>query len=528
MTWYESGRSYPGRPVSYVPDKRRAKHHRNKHRSDVVQNDAGVSRGHSSGICHEGLNNNRSSLILEVETVQQPQNTEKADRRRTVGLEAQEQVGVRSTDSGENTMMNGTKFQELVLDRNNLNEAYLRVCRNKGAAGLDGMTVDELLPYLRKHKQELLQALQNETYRPRPVKRVEIPKPNGGKRKLGIPTVIDRLVQQAMAQVMVPTFERVFSDNSFGFRPNRSAKDAIDRVVQFYNQGYHYVVDLDLKAYFDTVNHDLLIKFIEQYITDPWILHLIRRFLTSGVMNGGLFERSDKGTPQGGPLSPLLANIYLNELDKLLTSRGHKFVRYADDCNIYVRSKRAGERVLTNVTRFLEGDLKVTVNEDKTSVSSPLRAKFLGFSLGVGRGGAYARPAWQAKQRIKSALRKMTKRNRGVSLNLVFNEIHQKMRGWLQYYSVGKMTNFIRHLDEWLRARIRQYIWKQWKKLKTKVNHLVKLGLSGTSAYTMANTRKGYWRTAHSKTLTYTLTNKRLERLGLINMSKTLQSIQSA
>lgn len=325
--------------------------------------------------------------------------------------------------------------------------------------------------------------------------------------------------------MLTPIFERIFSDNSFGFRPHRGAQDAIAKVVKLYNHGYRRVVDLDLKAYFDNVNHDLMIKYLQQYIDDPWVLRLIRKFLTSGVLDHGLFARNDKGTPQGGPLSPLLANVYLNELDKELTRRGHHFVRYADDCNIYVKSQRAGERVMRSITRFLEKRLKVKVNPDKTKVGSPLRLKFLGFSLGVDRNGAYARPAKQSQQRVKQALKLLTKRNRGVSLIKMFEEIHQKMRGWFQYYSIGKLAGFIHCLDQWLRARIRQYIWKQWKKLKTKITNLKKLGLSYRDAYAFANTRKGYWRTAHSKTLNYSLTNRKLEHLGLINMSKTLQSI---
>lgn len=451
-----------------------------------------------------------------------------ADHRWMAGLEDQEHIGARSAVSGENTKMSGIKFQDLVLTRNNLNLAYQRVAKNKGVAGLDGMTVEDLLPYLKEHREELLEQLANGTYKPLPVKRVEIPKPNGGTRKLGIPTVVDRMVQQAVAQVMSPVFEQVFSNSSFGFRPGRSAQQAIKQVTTFYNEGYHRVVDLDLKAYFDTVNHDLLVKFIEQYIDDPWLTKLIRQFLTSGVMNHGLFESSDKGTPQGGPLSPLLANIYLNELDKELTKRGHKFVRYADDCNIYVKSQRAGERVLESISSFLENRLKVTVNREKTRVGSPLRLKFLGFSLGAGRGGAYARPATEPKKRIRQELRRITKRSRGVSTDKILFEIHQKMRGWLQYFSVGKMTRFIRALDQWLRSRIRQYIWKQWKKIKTKITNLKRLGLSNNDAKMSANTRKGYWRTAHSKTLLYTLTNERLERLGLMNLTKTLQSIKNA
>lgn len=458
--------------------------------------------------------------------MRQSQKTEtQADRLSRIDLENRKYTRARSANPGENKDVSVT-FQDLVLDRNNLNRAYLRVKRNKGVAGIDNVTVDELLPYLRENKEDLIASLRDGSYKPTPVKRVEIPKPNGGKRKLGIPTVVDRMVQQAVAQVLTPIFERIFSDSSFGFRPHRGAQDAITRVVNLYNQGYRRVVDLDLKAYFDNVNHDLLMKYLQQYISDPWILRLIRKFLTSGVLDHGLFARSEKGTPQGGPLSPLLANIYLNELDKELTRRGHQFVRYADDCNIYVKSQRAGERVMKSITQFLENQLKVKVNPDKSKVGSPLRLKFLGFSLGVTHKGAYARPAKESQLRVKQALKQLTKRNRGVSITKIFEEIRQKMRGWLQYYSIGKMTAFIQRLDQWLRARIRQYIWKQWKKFQTKVTNLKKLGMSYHDAYKFASTRKGYWRTAHSKTLTYSLKNRKLEQLGLINMSKTLQSIQ--
>lgn len=458
--------------------------------------------------------------------MRQSQKTEQlADHLSKIDLEDRTYTGARSIAFGDNQDMDVT-LQDLVLDRNNLNRAYLQVKKNRGAAGIDGMTVDELLQYLRENKDELITGLKTSSYKPFPVKRVNIPKPNGGIRKLGVPTVVDRVIQQALAQVLSPIFERVFSDNSYGFRPNRSAHDAIHKVEEIYNHGYHYAVDLDLTAYFDNVNHDLLIKFIQQYVTDPWVLKLIRKFLTSGVMDQGLFVRSDKGTPQGGPISPLLANVYLNELDKELTRRGHYFVRYADDCNIYVKSPRAGERVTRSITKFLETKLKVKVNKDKTKIGSPLRLKFLGFSLVGGRDGAHARPANEAKRKVKQELKRITRRNRGVSLTRMFKEINQKMRGWLQYYSIGQMRSFIQRLDQWLRSRIRQYIWKQWKKFKTKVTNLQKLGLSKTDAYTFASTRKGYWRTAHGKTLCYTLTNKKLESLGLINLSQTLQLIQ--
>jgi len=455
------------------------------------------------------------------------QKTEQADRQGIDSLEDKGYLGAHSVTDGESTVQNGVLFVDLVLARGNLNLAFKRVRRNKGAAGIDGMTVDQLSEYIYKHREELLESLRNETYCPKPVKRVEIPKPDGSTRKLGVPTVIDRMIQQAVVQVLSPIYEQVFSDNSYGFRPERSAHDAIKKVTSLYNQGYHYVVDLDLKAYFDTVNHDLLMNFVQQQINDPWLLHLIRKFLTSGVMNGRLFQKTTKGTPQGGNLSPLLANIYLNELDKLLTSRGHQFIRYADDCNIYVKSKRAGERVLRNITKFLENKLKVTVNQKKTTVGSPSRLKFLGFTLGVDRNGAYPRPHGMAKQRVKQSLKVMTGRSRSISWQQLMKEIRQKMRGWLRYYGIGKLKKFIQRLDQWLRSRIRQLIWKRWKKLKTRYRQLMKMGMTPEQAKTNANTRKGYWRTAHSKTMCYTYTNEKLERLGLMNLSKTLQLIQN-
>ncbi|WP_125711377.1 group II intron reverse transcriptase/maturase, partial [Companilactobacillus zhongbaensis] len=371
----------------------------------------------------------------------------------TVGLENQGKPEVRSAISGESTIRSGISFKELVLSNTNLNDAYKNVYGNKGAQGIDGMTVYDLKDYIKKNKSQLVKSLSDLSYKPKPVRRVEIPKPDGSMRKLGVPTVFDRLVQQAIAQVMTPVFEKVFSDNSFGFRPNRSAHDAIKRVTELYDQGYHVVIDLDLKAYFDTVNHDLLMKFIKQYIDDEWLLRMIRKFLTSGVMDGKFFQKSTMGTPQGGNLSPLLANIYLNELDKLLTSREHKFVRYADDCNIYVKSKRAGERVLEGVSKFLEKDLKLTINRKKTTVGNPRRLKFLGFSVGVSRKGAYPIASNQSKKRLIHSLKIITKRNRGRSLEVIFLEIERKMNGWLNYYGIAGIKTFIQRVDEWLRAR---------------------------------------------------------------------------
>lgn len=435
---------------------------------------------------------------------------------------------VRSTDSGENKMMSGIDFQAEVLSRDNLNRAFKQVQKNHGAAGIDGMTVEDLKPYLKEHKLELLVSLVDGSYKPLPVKRVEIPKPNGGMRKLGIPTVIDRLVQQAVAQVLGPIFEEVFSDNSYGFRPNRSPQLAIQRVVELYNEGYHYVVDLDLKAYFDTVNHDMLIKYLSAYVDDPWLLRLIRRFLTSGALNGKVLERSEEGTPQGGPISPLLGNIYLNELDKELTQRGHAFVRYADDCNILVKSPRAGERVLKSITKFIEKDLKLTINQEKTKVVPCARMKFLSYTIGVDKNGACIRIARQAKEKIKRELKRITNRNRGICLDRMLYEIRKKMPGWIQYFKACQMKSFIRQLDEWVRSRIRQFIWTQWKKIITKVRSLKRLGASSERAEGGARTHKRSWRVAHTDILTTTLTNRYLERLGLINLSATYGRLHNA
>ena len=270
---------------------------------------------------------------------------------------------------------------ERILDRNNLNKAYLRVKRNGGSAGIDGMTVEEMLPYLKEHREELLTALRNGWYHPEAVRRVEIPKPDGGVRKLGVPTVIDRMVQQAIVQVLQPMYEPQFSERSYGFRPNRSAHQAIGKALEYYEQGYRYVVDLDLAKYFDTVNHAILIGMLREQIKDERVVRLIHRFLKSGVLEHGLVSPTREGTPQGGNLSPLLSNIYLTAFDRMLESRGHKFVRYADDCNIYVKSRRAAERVMASCVKFLEGTLKLTVNQKKSQVGSPLKLKFLGFSL---------------------------------------------------------------------------------------------------------------------------------------------------
>ena len=442
-------------------------------------------------------------------------------------LEAEKKPNSAQRTSGDSDMENDVydNLIEKVLSRNNLNDAYRRVKRNKGVPGIDGMTVDELGPYLREHRQEIKEAIRAGKYKEAPVKRVEIPKPDGSKRQLGIPTVRDRFVQQAVAQVLTPIYEQVFSDNSYSFRPKRSAAVAIERARGCFESGLEVVVDIDMRKFFDEVNHDKLMYFIEQRIKDKLVLRLIRRFLVSGIMDNGMFQPSEKGTPQGGPLSPLLANIYLHEVDMELERRGHKFVRYADDMNIYVHSLRAGERVLESMTVFLEKKMKLVVNLEKSKVGSPRELKFLGFTLGRQSGAAVIRIHRTAKSRIIAKLKKITKRSRGVSLDKVLDDIKMIMRGWINYYGVAQIKKFLQITGAWLRRRIRMYIWKQWKKPKTRIKALMKLGATSDEAKRISYSRKGYWHLANTWEVASKLTNKRLETRGLLNLTKYYESV---
>lgn len=460
--------------------------------------------------------------------MRQSQKTGKSGYRQKDNVEHERYDEVRSTSCGEQMDQDGVStLFEKILSRNNLNLAYLQVVRNKGAAGVDGMTYDQLLPYLKENREGLLSRLRKGVYKPSPVRRIEIPKPNGGKRKLGIPTVIDRMLQQAINQVLQPIFESEFSDNSFGFRPKRSAQMAIMRAKSYYEQGYRYVVDIDMKAYFDTVNHDKLMYLIGKKVKDKQVLRLIRQYLMSGVMENGLIHHSVEGTPQGGNLSPLLSNIYLNEFDQFLESRGHKFVRYADDCNIYIKSKRAGQRVMSKAVKFLEGDLKLTVNREKSAVGSPLKRKFLGFCILPTKKGVKIRPHMKAKVSVKKKLKRITKRNRGRSVEVLFKEIKQLMNGWINYYGIGEMKGFMDELNGWLKRRIRQYIWKQWKNPRTKRKNLILLGIDKQKAYEWSNTRKGYWKIAKSYVLHRSLTDKELVSRGYMDISLKYQFIHS-
>jgi len=414
-----------------------------------------------------------------------------------------------------------------LVSRENLNAAYRKVKKNSGAPGVDGMTVDEAASYLKEHKDEIIGRIIKGKYKPMPVRRVEIPKPDGGVRLLGVPTVVDRVIQQALVQVLTPVFEPTFSDNSYGFRPKRSAYKAIMKAKGYYEEGYRYVVDIDLAKYFDTVNHDILMDMVMMEVKERPIIRLIRAFLKGGVMADGIVSPTEEGTPQGGNLSPLLSNIYLTRFDRLLEERGHRFVRYADDCNIYLKSRRAAERVMDSSIEFLEGKkMKLKVNRDKSSVDSPVRIKFLGFALYTRRNGTKGiRIHPKSVKRFKAKVRQITKRNRGRSFDQIVFELKQYTNGWIQYYGIADMKSLMVELNQWIRRRLRMYIWKQWKKVSAKYQNLMKLGATKKQAWEWANTRKGYWHMSNSWPLATTITNERLARRGYVDISKKYEAV---
>ena len=415
--------------------------------------------------------------------------------------------------------VNTSKLLEKVLDRENLNLAYKRVKKNGGSHGVDGMKVDELLPYLKQHGENLKQSLLDGKYRPQPVLRVEIPKPDGGIRLLGIPTAVDRMIQQALSQVLSPIFEIEFSNYSYGFRPGRNAHQALKQAEQYINEGYKVVVDLDLEKFFDRVNHDKLMYLLAKRIDDKRILKLIRAYLESGVMLGGLVSPTREGTPQGGPLSPLLSNVMLHELDKELERRGHRFCRYADDCNIYVKSKKSGNRVMGSVSQFIEKRLKLKVNRDKSAVDYPTNRKFLGFSFYCIDGVTRIRVHPKSLKRLKARLKELTGRSIAISMEARVNKLNQTIQGWVNYYKLADMHTHCQKTDEWLRRRLRMCYWNQWKKIGTRLDNLIRLGINRSKAWEYANTRKGYWHIANSPILARTLTNDHFRFAGLSCLS---------
>jgi len=415
---------------------------------------------------------------------------------------------------------------EKVLERENMIQALRRVEKNRGAGGVDGMTVEEMRPYLVEHWREIRGRLLTGTYEPEPVRRVEIPKPSGGKRGLGIPTVIDRLIQQALLQALTPIFDPSFSENSYGFRPGRRGHDAIRRARQNIEEGYRWVVDIDLAKYFDRVNHDRLMARVAHKVKDKRVLRLIRRYLESGVMVDGLVVARREGTPQGGPLSPLLSNIYLDELDKELEKRGHRFCRYADDCNIYVQSRRAGERVMASVRRFLTDRMKLQVNEAKSAVDRPWKRKFLGFSFLPGK-RIRIRIAPESIKRFKAKVRELTRRNRSQEQGERIERINRYVGGWMGYYALAETPSVMGKLGQWLRRRLRACVWKQWKRVRTRYRKLRGLGLPENVVGYMANTRKGPWRIAGSPPLHQGLDNAYWRAQGLIDLQERYHSIRN-
>ena len=406
------------------------------------------------------------------------------------------------------------QLMEEVCERENCKQALARVKANKGSAGMDGMTVRQLPEHLKQQWPVIREQLLSGTYKPQPVKRVEIPKPDGGIRKLGIPTVLDRLIQQAVMQVLQRRWDRTFSEHSYGFRPGRSAHQAVEQAQKYIAEGYRWVVDLDLEKFFDRVNHDRLMAKIAERVGDKRMLKLIRTFLTAGVLEDGLVNPVDEGTPQGGPLSPLLSNIVLDEFDRELEQRGLRFARYADDSNIYVRSKRAGERVMESVTRFIATKLKLKVNEQKSTVARPWDRKFLGFSF-TRAVMPKQRIAPKAVDRFKERVRELTSRTRGVSIERMAEELTRYMRGWLGYFGKCQTPSVLQSLEEWTRRRLRSAIWKQWKRGRVRFAELRKRGVGKDLAAQSAGSAHGPWRMANSPALGIALPNAYFDLLGI-------------
>ena len=407
---------------------------------------------------------------------------------------------------------------ELILRKDNLNKAYKQVKRNKGKGGIDGMQVDELLPFLRENQRSLIQKIREGKYKPSPVRRVEIPKETKGEyRQLGIPTVVDRVIQQAIAQELTPIYEEQFSENSFGFRPGRGAHDALRQCQKNVDEGYVYVIDMDLEKFFDTVSQSKLIEVLSRTIKDGRVISLIHKYLNAGVIADGIFERTEVGMPQGGPLSPLLSNVMLNELDKELERRGHRFVRYADDCMILCKSKKSAERTLRNIIPFIEGKLFLKVNRKKTEVAHISKVKYLGYTFYRYKGKCRLRVHAKSVVKMKNKIRELTDRNKGISNKKREKEYQDYLRGWVQYYRLADMKGLLKRTDEWARRRIRAVYWKQWKKIKTRYRMLKALGMEHWMAKELACSRKGYWRMA--QVLNQIFSKKIIARLGYTSMS---------
>jgi group II intron reverse transcriptase/maturase len=418
-----------------------------------------------------------------------------------------------------NNHQRGYGLLEQILSPSNLNAAFKQVRRNKGAGGVDRMDVGSLKDYLVREKEELITSIERGKYRPNPVRRVEIPKENGKRRELGIPTVVDRVIQQSIAQQLSLLYEREFSQHSYGFRPNRSAHQALCKCRDYITEGYVYAVDIDLERFFDTVNHSKLIEVLSRKIKDGRVVSLIHKYLNAGVMIDGRYEETMEGVPQGGPLSPVLSNILLNDLDRELERREHKFVRYADDMVILCSSRRSAERTMQNIISFIEGKLFLKVNRDKSQVAHVRDIKFLGYSFYVVKGEGRLRIHPKSVAKMKARIKELTSRSNGWGNDRRKEALSQYIKGWVQYFRLADMKALLIRVDEWYRRRLRMVIWKQWKRIKTKMANLVKLGVKKQKAYEWANTRKGYWHIAGSFILDTTITTERLRLAGYVFFS---------
>ena len=429
------------------------------------------------------------------------------------------------------------ELMDKILSQKNLQEAMERVKSNKGASGINKMSVEEIDEYFSKHIEEIKTSIWEKKYRPQAVKRVYIPKPNGKKRPLGIPVVVDRVIQQAVAQVFSELYDECFSEHSYGFRPNRSAHQAMEKVLFYLNEGCEWVIDLDIEKYFDTVNHDKLISILREKVKDDVTLHLVRSFLRAGIMEDGIIRRNEEGVPQGGPLSPILSNIYLDRFDKELESRGLRFVRYADDCNIFVKSEMSANRVMKSVSSWLERKLFLKVNMTKTKVVRPSNSSFLGFTFWKNKDGWKSMPTYDRKQKLCKKIKEVLCRKKASALPLstVFTKVNQIVRGWINYFRIGSMKTFLKEFGEWLRHKIRVIILKQWKKPKRiytnlqNLNRILKLNIPDERIYSTANTRLGLYRQTKGNTINFLLSPKVLSmknknRPGLINPLEYYQS----
>ena len=518
--WRERNVWYPGRSVRYA-SKEVTTAQSSAERTEV-------SRGHSSREVKDRINR---SLEYDPERRNEHMGTE--NKESCSQRDSAERKGYVRAHRSFNRIWKERDSAELdilgkILNKDNLNRAYKRVKANKGAPGVDGMTVEEAFEWLKEHNHELTERIRKGHYTPSPVRRVEIPKPDGGIRKLGIPTVIDRIIQQAMTQQLIPIYEPKFSDGSFGYRPGRSAKDAVQRIKEYAEQGYTRAVVLDLSKYFDTLNHELLVNILRRDIKDERVIQMIKRYLRSGVMENGVVVETEEGSPQGGNLSPLLANIYLNEFDQEFNKRGVPCIRYADDIVLLAKSERASERLLESSTKFLEGTLKLKVNREKSrtvSVFAIRNFKYLGFCFGRNGKGIYVRVHGKSWKKAKDKLRMLTSRSRCGSVVKTMERIKEYMRGWMNYYSMADMKSNIESLNGWLYRRIRMCIWKQWKLPRTRMRKLIGLGVASHYAATIAYDRKGYWFNAGNKAVNWALSKERLINWGFYDLTTAYQSM---